>query len=168
MQIQKSSLKLGKVNKIFITHLHGDHLFGLPGLLCTLGNGLDPDLASKKIVDIYGPLGLRKYLITSLVKISLLKLLNLVNISSYQLLLCTLQEIARSAPGYHFKIHELIPGQDQYPPDWNDWKVVHEYDCETGLDCSSDKIDSTKDSEVKQGKLKSQSLESLFIDLLYC
>ena len=32
-QILHHSIKLGKVDHIFITHMHGDHIFGLPGLL---------------------------------------------------------------------------------------------------------------------------------------
>jgi ribonuclease Z len=58
-QIQKTSLKLSKLEKIFISHLHGDHVFGLPGLLASRGlrGG-----KNQQEVQIFGPEGLDKYL----------------------------------------------------------------------------------------------------------
>ncbi|KZX12022.1 ribonuclease Z [Methanobrevibacter filiformis] len=42
-----------KINKIFISHLHGDHVLGLPGLIQSM------DFRDRKIpLDIYGPPGL--------------------------------------------------------------------------------------------------------------
>lgn len=60
-QILNSSLKLSKMEKLFITHMHGDHIFGIPG---TLGSrsfqgGVYP-------LTIYGPSGIRHYLETVL------------------------------------------------------------------------------------------------------
>src|SRR4051794_19257861 len=60
-QILNAPIKLSKLEKIFITHLHGDHLYGLPGLLTTRSNqGNDTPLT------IFGPPGIRLYLETSL------------------------------------------------------------------------------------------------------
>lgn len=55
-QLLRSKLKLGKLNRIFITHMHGDHLYGLPGILSsrTYFEGADK-------LELYGPPGLRAY-----------------------------------------------------------------------------------------------------------
>src|SRR5699024_698195 len=54
-------LKPRKINKIFITHLHGDHIFGLPGLLSSRSfQGGESSLT------VYGPPGIKKYIETSL------------------------------------------------------------------------------------------------------
>ena len=44
-----------KVSKIFITHFHGDHILGLPGLMQSLGL-----LGREEKLTIYGPKGLHK------------------------------------------------------------------------------------------------------------
>ena len=36
LQLRKYKAKLGRLNHIFISHLHGDHVFGLPGLISSL------------------------------------------------------------------------------------------------------------------------------------
>merc|ERR1711962_1356529 len=61
IQLHRSTLKPSQINKIFITHNHGDHLFGLQGLMCTVGMNINADEFEGKHVDIYGPVGLRSY-----------------------------------------------------------------------------------------------------------
>ena len=39
IQLRKYGLKAGKINHIFISHLHGDHIFGLPGLISSMALG---------------------------------------------------------------------------------------------------------------------------------
>lgn len=36
IQLRKYRVKMGKINHIFISHLHGDHIYGLPGLISSL------------------------------------------------------------------------------------------------------------------------------------
>ena len=39
IQLRKFGIKAGKINHIFISHLHGDHIYGLPGLISTMALG---------------------------------------------------------------------------------------------------------------------------------
>ncbi|XP_064259651.1 zinc phosphodiesterase ELAC protein 1 isoform X2 [Passer domesticus] len=89
-QLMRSHLRAARITKIFITHLHGDHIFGLPGLLCTLSLQKGPE-GSKAPIDIYGPLGLRSFLWRSL-------------------------ELSHSQPLLPYTVTELVPTQDQCPP----------------------------------------------------
>jgi len=56
-QILRSDLKISQLTRIFITHMHGDHVFGLMGLLATCGLAGNPQR-----IDIYGPPKLEEYL----------------------------------------------------------------------------------------------------------
>ncbi|HEX7063658.1 MAG TPA: ribonuclease Z [Bacillales bacterium] len=60
-QILRTPIKLSKVEKIFITHLHGDHIFGLPGLMASRSFQED-----ESPLAIYGPEGIRSFVETAL------------------------------------------------------------------------------------------------------
>ena len=56
-QFLRSELRVSQLRRIFVTHMHGDHVFGLPGLLASLGLA-----GSCGGIDLYGPDPLRDYL----------------------------------------------------------------------------------------------------------
>lgn len=55
VQFRKAGLNVNKITKILLTHRHGDHTFGLPGLFRTLAMS-----GYKKKLLIYGPKGIKK------------------------------------------------------------------------------------------------------------
>ena len=56
-QMRISGIKPAKITRLFISHWHGDHVFGIPGLMSSMG----ADQYAKKLV-VYGPKGTKKYL----------------------------------------------------------------------------------------------------------
>ena len=60
-QIMASPYSFMKIRSILITHLHGDHVFGLPGLLQTMGlsNRAEP-------LTVYGPPGIAAFIDSSM------------------------------------------------------------------------------------------------------
>jgi ribonuclease Z len=60
-QILHTTIKPRRIEKIFITHLHGDHIYGLPGLLSSRSFQ-----GGESEVTVYGPKGIEEYLKVSL------------------------------------------------------------------------------------------------------
>ncbi len=61
VQLRKNKIKFSKINQVFISHLHGDHFFGLIGLISTfslLGRTTD--------LHIYGPKGIKEIILLQL------------------------------------------------------------------------------------------------------
>ncbi|WP_405383202.1 ribonuclease Z [Maribacter sp. LLG6340-A2] len=63
VQLRKHKIKFSRINHIFISHLHGDHFFGLPGFVSTMRL-----LGREKELHIYGPKGIKEA-ITLLMKL---------------------------------------------------------------------------------------------------
>ncbi len=57
LQLRKFKIRFSKINHIFISHLHGDHIFGLPGLISTFHL-----LGRTSELYIYGHVDLQQYL----------------------------------------------------------------------------------------------------------
>ncbi len=61
VQLRKYKVKFSKIERIFISHLHGDHFFGLIGFISTLGL-----LNREKPLHIYGPKGIKEIIVLQL------------------------------------------------------------------------------------------------------
>lgn len=59
VQLRKAKVKFSKINHIFISHLHGDHVFGLPGLISSFRL-----LGRETPLHVYGPKGIKEMMET--------------------------------------------------------------------------------------------------------
>jgi ribonuclease Z len=55
-QMMQAKVSFHRKMKVLITHLHGDHVLGLPGLLQTMAL-----MDRKELVQIYSPPGLKDF-----------------------------------------------------------------------------------------------------------
>lgn len=58
VQLRKQKIRFSRINHIFISHLHGDHFFGLPGLISTFRL-----LGRKTDLHVYGPKGIKEAIV---------------------------------------------------------------------------------------------------------
>lgn len=58
VQLRKHKIKFSRINQIFISHLHGDHFFGLIGLISTFSL-----LNRPNDLHIYGPKGIKEIIL---------------------------------------------------------------------------------------------------------
>lgn len=61
VQLRKSKVKFSKISQIFISHLHGDHFYGLIGLISTFML-----LNRKNDLHVYGPKGIKEIILMQL------------------------------------------------------------------------------------------------------
>jgi ribonuclease Z len=83
VQLRKNKIKFSRINHIFISHLHGDHMYGLVGLISTfmlLNRNTD--------LHVYGPKGIKEIILLQL-------------------------RLSNSFTGYNLYFHELISKESE-------------------------------------------------------
>ena len=109
-----------RLNRLFITHLHGDHLFGLASVILGFSFDSNQEELKNKALAIYGPVGLAEYLSTSFrICDSYLK----CHLDIYEL--CLPNQVSyspnRSDINYsHIKVHSVYPNAEGI------WECVNE------------------------------------------
>ncbi|MDN3676963.1 ribonuclease Z [Flavobacterium paronense] len=83
VQLRKNKLKFSKINHIFISHLHGDHFYGLVGLISTFML-----LNRQTDLHVYGPKGIKEIILLQL-------------------------RYSNSFTGYNLYFHELISKESE-------------------------------------------------------
>ncbi|KAI0295601.1 beta-lactamase-like protein [Multifurca ochricompacta] len=108
------SIRVSRVNKIFVTHMHADHVMGIPTLLRNiLGFPHPQDLSSRGTrprINLYGPAGLRAFIRTTL-------------------------SLTRTKTAERYAVHELLTPNDSCTP--CDIEVLHDSE-EPGRDVLCD------------------------------
>lgn len=115
-QILYTSIKPRKIEKIFITHMHGDHIYGLPGFLGSRSfQGGDEPLT------IYGPAGIKEF-VQSALQLSFTHLkyeLNVIEIDDGMVFedeqfLVEAKKLEHGIPSYGYRVTEKdTPGMLQ-------------------------------------------------------
>lgn len=59
IQLRKARIKFSRIDQIYLSHLHGDHFYGLPGLLASFNL-----LQRKKPLQLFAPVGIKAILDT--------------------------------------------------------------------------------------------------------
>lgn len=100
IQLRRFKIRFGRIHNIFITHLHGDHFFGLPGILSSF------NLMGRKVpLNIYGPDKLEQIIMglyeTMGEKLNYEIIFNKVNFSQPELILDTDKLSVTSVPLRH-------------------------------------------------------------------
>jgi ribonuclease Z len=83
VQLRKNKLRFSKINHIFISHLHGDHFYGLVGLISTFML-----LNRQTDLHVYGPKGIKEIILLQL-------------------------RYANSFTGYSLYFHELVSRESE-------------------------------------------------------
>ena len=83
VQLRRKRLKFSRIDHIFISHLHGDHFFGLPGLLATFRL-----MGREKDLHLFGPKGIKEAI-------------------------TVFMRLGESEPGYSIYFHELTSSNSE-------------------------------------------------------
>jgi ribonuclease Z len=94
VQLQKAKLRPGKLCRIFISHFHGDHFYGLIGLLTSLQLG-----GRTTPVYLYSPEGLQDYM-------------------------AFMQKMSHFAFNYDIEYHEVSPETPEAGWDFRDYRIT--------------------------------------------